>query len=63
MSITLPVSVAVHESELKADEAVEIGVVVPGGFIQAEDVPVRRDEHEAREAVEATKHDAHSTFN
>lgn len=57
-----PVSIAVHKCELKTDEAVQVRVIVPGRFVQHEDVPVRRDEHEAGETVETAKHDAQSTF-
>lgn len=37
-------------------------MIVPGGFVQEEDVPVRGEEHEAGEAVEAAEHDARSTL-
>lgn len=62
LNITVPVSVAIHECELKSNEAVEVGVIVPGGFVQEEDVPVRGEEHEAGEAVEAAEHDARSAL-
>lgn len=62
LNITVPVSVAIHECELKSNEAVEVGVIVPGSFVQEEDVPVRGEEHEAGEAVEAAEHDARSTL-
>lgn len=62
ININSPVSVAIHECELKPNEAVEIRVIVPGCFVQKEDVPVRRDEHEAGETVETTKHDAQCSF-
>lgn len=62
VSITSPVSVGIHERELKSDEAVEVRVIVPGRFIQKEDVPVRRDEHEAGETVQTAKHDAQGAF-
>lgn len=58
-----PVSVAIHEEELESDEAVEVRVIVPGRFIQEEDVPVCGDEHEAGETVETAQHDAHSPLN
>lgn len=35
-------------------------MIVPGRFIQKEDVPVCGDEHEAGETVEAAQHDAQS---
>lgn len=57
--VLLPVSVAVHQRELEADEAVQVRVVVPRSLVQEEDVPVGGDEHEAGEAVEAAQHDAH----
>lgn len=57
---TSPVSVAIHEKELESNEAVEVGVIVPGRFIQKEDVPVCGDEHEAGETVETAQHDAQS---
>lgn len=60
--VIIPVSVAVHECELKSDEAIEVGVIVPGRFVQEEDVPVRGEEHEAGETVEAAEHDAQSPF-
>lgn len=60
--IISPVSVAVHECELKSNEAVEVRVIVPGRFVQKEDVPVRRDEHEAGETVETAQHDAQGAF-
>ena len=62
-NIISPVSVAIHECELKSNEAVQVRVIVPGRFVQKEDVPVRRDEHEAGETVETAQHDAQSTFN
>ncbi len=58
-----PVSVAVHECELKSNEAIEVRVIVPGRFVQKEDVPVCGDEHETRETIEAAKHDAQRPFN
>lgn len=58
----LPISVAVHQRELKADEAVEVRVVVPRRLVQEEDVPVGGDEHEAGEAVETAQHDAQGPF-
>lgn len=60
--VVIPVSVAVHKRELKSDEAIEVRVIVPGRFVQEEDVPVGGDEHEAGETVEAAKHDAQSPF-
>lgn len=62
INIISPVSVGIHECELKPDEAVEVRVIVPGRFVQKEDVPVGRDEHEAGETVETTEHDAKSAF-
>lgn len=59
----LPVSVAIHQCELKSNEAIEVRVIVPGRFVQKEDVPVRGDEHEAGETVETAKHDAQGPFN
>lgn len=56
-SISSPVSVAVHEYELESDETIEVWVIVPGRFVQKEDVPVGGDKHEAGKAVETTKHD------
>jgi hypothetical protein len=58
----LPISICIHECELESDQAVEIGVVVPGGFVQEEDVPVCGDEHEARQPVEKTQHDPNRTL-
>lgn len=49
--VVIPVSVAVHKCELKSDEAIEVRVIVPGRFVQEEDVPVGGDEHEAGETV------------
>lgn len=60
--IISPVSIAVHERELKSNEAVQVGVIVPRRFVQKEDVPVRGDEHEAGEAVETAEHDAQGAF-
>ena len=37
-------------------------MIVPGRLVQEEDVPVRGDEHQAGETVEAAKHDAQSPF-
>lgn len=62
-NILSPVSVAIHECELKSNEAIEVGVIVPGRFVQKEDVPVCRNEHEAGETVETAKHDAQGAFN
>lgn len=61
-NIISPVSVAIHERELKSDETIEVRVIVPGCFVQEEDVPVRRDEHEAGQTVETAKHDAQGAF-
>lgn len=38
-------------------------MIVPGRFIQEEDVPVCGDEHEAGETVETAQHDAQSPLN
>lgn len=57
-----PVSVPLHQTELKSNQSVQIGVVVPGRLVQEEDVPVGGDEHEAGETVEAAQHDAQSAF-
>lgn len=57
-----PVSIGIHKRQLKPDEAVQVRVIVPGRFVQKEDVPVRWDEHEAGETVETAKHDSQSAF-
>ena len=62
INVISPVSVGIHECELKPDEAVEVRVIVPGCFVQKEDVPVGGDEHEAGETVETAEQDARSTF-
>lgn len=56
-----PVSVGVHQRELEADEPVQVRVIVPGRFVQEENVPVSGDEHEAGEAVKTAEHDTNST--
>ena len=58
----LPISIGIHECELESDQAVEVGVVVPGRFVQKEDVPVCGDEHEAGQPVEKTQHDPNRTL-
>lgn len=57
----LPVAVCIHECELKANEAVQVGVVIPGRFVQEEDVPIRHQEKQAAEAVETPQHNSQST--
>lgn len=59
---SLPVAIRVHEQQLEPQEAVEVGVVVPSGFVQEEDVPVGQHEEEATQSVKAAQHDAHGPY-
>lgn len=61
--IISPVSVAIHECELKPNEAIEVRVIVPGRFVQEKDVPVGWDKHKAGETIETAKHDSQGPFN
>lgn len=63
INIISPVSVAIHECELKSNKAIKVRVIVPGRFVQKKYVPVCWDEHQAGEAVERAKHDAQGPFN
>lgn len=58
---SLPIAICIHEEQLEPQEAVQVGVVVPSGFVQEEDIPVGQQEEEATESVKAAQHDAHST--
>lgn len=57
----LPVAVCIHECKLEADQSIQIGMVVPGCFVQEEDIPVWQQEEQATEAVEAAQHDPQGT--
>lgn len=59
-SLTLPVSVGVHERELEADESVQIRVIVPGCFVQEENVPVSGYKHKTGKAIKTAEHDTNS---
>lgn len=59
-SVSLPVSVGVHERELEADESVQIRVIVPGRFVQEENVPVSRYKHQTGKAIKKAEHDTNS---
>ena len=37
-------------------------MVVPGGLVQQEDVPVGEDEHQTTQTVQQAQHDPHSTW-